>query len=180
MPAPHRMRFDDIVSDRPVPNEPNSVSLDGVIDAHYVPQHFAENPGLPHSRRQIKKAYVKHMIHRYSKLAVRIENWRQKIPRLPDGDLMRERFAKGFDVYGQHIIGHDVHDEALCARAVEARRSMSDFVNGRKRGVAKGRLMCWPVLIKPKTFQNGFRASAQQTSELHPTPSVEDLSFLKV
>ncbi|KAL8937951.1 MAG: hypothetical protein Q9211_003434, partial [Gyalolechia sp. 1 TL-2023] len=160
--------------ERPMPKDPNSVTMNTIIDEFIVPE-FLRRPG--HSAltpAAIKRSYVIQTKFQHAKLALRIENWRQKIPSLEDG----LEWNGWVDPLWKARQG----EQQRCGREAQDKKNIEDFVNGRAEGTDKARLICWYVLIPARVAKIWFKPSAangKQGLGMHRTESMEELDSIE-
>ncbi|KAL8716471.1 MAG: hypothetical protein Q9225_006209 [Loekoesia sp. 1 TL-2023] len=176
--------------EHPLPKDPNSVTMNMIIDQILVPSFLAKEAHRAYAPAAIKRKYVTQMKERHAKLALRIENWRQNVPcGVGDEALLSERRDRVYaDDFSWTLKGRTVEGAGQRAmmgqwRESQDRKNVADFINGRVEGVEKGRLMCWYVLIPAKATKVWYQADkgfewAERAYKLKWTRSVEELAGL--
>ncbi|KAL9604238.1 MAG: hypothetical protein Q9219_000636 [cf. Caloplaca sp. 3 TL-2023] len=164
----------------PLPVDSKSVTWDKIIDNIFVPGYIARNPQTKSMREAIKAKYVTQQKERYTRLALRVENWRQKVPSYRHEVLRPDLTERGAHDHVQlrfHWQRAQMAEPELegQSRAFRDLLNIQDFINGKVQGVHKPRLMCWYVLISPRMMNVWYHADQGEEAEIKRAKSVEAL-----
>ncbi len=116
-----------------------------------------------------------------SKLALKVETWRQYVPRGPDPDLTYERYRAGFDMEGRFYFEWGVHRAALIKRRDDFRADLTDYVNEAdevERRVKQGTFIDGYLSITPRMCMTNYPAPRMGHFDGVRTESVERLDSI--
>ncbi|KAL9003644.1 MAG: hypothetical protein Q9188_003506 [Gyalolechia gomerana] len=165
--------------EQPMPENPNVVTMNTIIDEILVPAFFARPGHSMFAPAEVKRRYVTETKAQHAKLALRIENWRQKIPSVENGLLPIKRNG-WLDFVQKARQGK----EQRLLREARDKKNIQDFINGEVEGVHKTRFICWYVEItasatkawfKPKPTKGKRDLETQRTKSMEELNSIEDL-----
>ncbi|KAI4243681.1 MAG: hypothetical protein L6R42_010677 [Xanthoria sp. 1 TBL-2021] len=131
-----------------MPRNENDMTMLKILDQILIPRYLESNPKCVDNGARCKQRYQQMMRFRHMKLISRVERWRLYIPfKEEDEELQTEREGKKDELdpaWRDRKLQRSLKDR----KKRRDRKNLTDYVNGRVEGVSRGRLMCWPVLIR--------------------------------
>ncbi|KAL8937378.1 MAG: hypothetical protein Q9216_004448 [Gyalolechia sp. 2 TL-2023] len=158
-------------SEQPMPEDPRSVTMNTIIDETHVPAFFARPGHFMFEPSEVKKRYVTETRAQHARLALCVENWRQKIPHVENGLLPVQR--NGWLDFVQKARQGE-RERSL--RTARDKKNMEDFIDGKVEGVHKTRFICWYVQITARAAEVWFNPKPKQVQR---TESVEELNSIE-
>lgn len=159
-----------------LPKDPECWTREMYIDKFSLPEYLGTRPPLSMPAiRKVREIFIQQAKDAHAKVALRVESWRHNVT--SRGHLDWD-WGSSYDEQGFHVLKHEPQQRFRHARDME---NLTDFVNGKVKGVHKPRLICWPVLITAKLFAVWYQPrDREQVLDLRWTESLTRLDPLGI